>query len=486
MSISIVNNWKSVYRTKRPELPYLLPPVAVVVCTYKEPVEIVKRTIKSLLRLTYGGKVAIILSNDAQDPEIRNNLTEMINEVTIEANKNNNDYSNRNLYLFNTEAHGFAKAGNLNQVLKFLEKVHPEINLLLTQDADEKCHPDILEAIVGYFTNPMVSYVQTIKQSAVSQEDPFGNRDLMWYLRTAPSRDSVNSMFACGSGVMWKISALKSIGGFSTWNLVEDLTTSYKLLSAGWQGRYHYEALSKGLAPEDLPNYIKQRGTWALDHLRIFFWDNPFKKRTLSFRQKLQFIEPSLFYLNGFFNLILMLVTSLSLIFEIWPTTKDAATHAKYLIPSFLALEVYYLLLAESIPFRRERQFWVGLAPVFSLAAIKAYLYGPDRKPTYKVTRKENVYGNYFIMVLPQIMTLVIIGASLLRILIYTPLYSQFDWAAVFWGFYQASFFLQPIKVSIWKWDPKIKFDLFWGNEGRVSAREVLNIKNKIVRSFAG
>src|SRR3989344_2317238 len=118
-----------------------------------------------------------------------------------------------------------------------------------------------MQSLVGYFSeDPRTAYVQTIKQVKVSKGDPFGNHDVMWYGRTAASRDASGAMYACGSGVMWRISAVESMGGFSTWNMVEDLTTSYELLALGWRGKYHYEALSKGLAPEDLPNYFKQRG----------------------------------------------------------------------------------------------------------------------------------------------------------------------------------------------------------------------------------
>ena len=487
ISISIINNWKGVYRTKRPKLPDDPPPCAVVVPTLREPISVIRQTLKSLLNLTYPGKVVIILSNDDNRIGQKTRLLKLMEELSEYWRKkvsNSQKTYQRSLFLINTKPHKDAKAGNLNQSLKFLKMYHPEINLLLTQDADELVYPDILEATVGYFQNSLVAYVQTIKQSAVSKDDPFGNRDLMWYCRTAASRDSVNAMFACGSGVVWKISALKSIDGFSTWNLVEDLTTSYQLLSMGWQGRYHYEALSYGLAPEDLPNFIKQRGTWAIDHLRLFFWDNPLTKKDLTIFQRLQFLEPSLFYLNGFLNLTLVIVTSASLLWEVWPTRVDALTHAQYLIPSFLSLEIYYLLLAENIPFRRIRQFWVGLAPVFSIAAVRALIFGPNNKPPYIVTRKENIYGNYISLVLPQIITLSLILVSLVTILISTPLYSAFDWAAVFWGFYQASFFLQPIKVSWWNWAPMVTLQLTWGNFAAFVRQLLINNRYRFARSL--
>jgi cellulose synthase (UDP-forming) len=372
----------------------------------------------------------------------------------------NNCTAERRLYLRHSEPHEDAKAGNLNQTVTFLKKHASQVDLLLVQDADEVVYPDIVNAIVGYFSDPSVAYVQTIKQSKVSSGDPFGNRDLMWYAKTAASKDAVNSMYACGSGVIWRISAVNSIGGFSTWNIVEDLTTSYNLLAAGFKGHYHYEALSYGLAPEDLANFIKQRATWAVDTMRLFFWDNPIIKKGLTLDQRLQFLETPLFYLNGLSNLLLAFTTSLCLLFSVWPTTEDASTHALYLVPSFIAMELYFMLLAWNIPFRRTRQFWVGLSPVFAIACIKALMYGPNRKPSYVVTQKHNTYQNYISLVLPQIIVLGVIAVGLLKTLISTPLYSEFDWAAVFWGFFQASFLFQIIKVSVWNYIPTFQLSL--------------------------
>ncbi|MCS7092061.1 MAG: glycosyltransferase [Patescibacteria group bacterium] len=462
LSLSIYNHRKLTYRVNRPPIPQNPPPLAIVVPVYKEAKEIVKKTVKSLLHISYQGEIVILVSNDALDDEHKKSVIEAVKEIRSYWFEHCQKKSTalRRLYLRHSRPHRQAKAGNLNQCLQFLEKYAPHIDLLLVQDADEVAYPDIVKSIVGYFSDPEVAYVQTIKQSKVSSEDPFGNRDLMWYARTAVAKDSVNAMFSCGSGVIWRISALKKIGGFSTWNIVEDLTTSYNLLAAGFKGIYHYEALSYGLAPEDLANFIKQRGTWALDTMRIFFWDNPLVKKGLTLNQKLQFLETPIFYLNGLSNILLIFITSLCLFFSIWPTTASAQTHALYLLPSFIAMEAYFLLLAWNIPFNRIRQFWIGLAPCFVIASFKALIYGPNKKPAYVVTRKDNKYQNYINLVLPQIILLGIIGLGLIKTLISTPLYSEFDWATVFWGFFQASFMIQIIKVSMWNYTLDFNFSL--------------------------
>lgn len=461
---SIINHWSAKYRTQRPLLPDPAEKVAVIVPTYKEPAQIVQRTVKSMLHLRYPNEVIILLSNDDQSAGQKQRLTRVVRELAeYWTEEIDNDFKIQNpkkLFLRHSEPHGDAKAGNLNQCLNFLEEHFPEVDLVLTQDADEVCYPEMFQATAGYFERKDIAYVQTIKQAKTASEDPFGNQDFLWYCRTAPSREADNAMFANGSGVVWRVSAVRSIGGFSTWNLVEDLTTSYDLLARGWQGRYHYEALSHGISPEDLANFIKQRATWAMDTMRLFFWDNPIKKKGLSLRQKLQFLETQLFYLNSFVTISLVIITSMSLIFEVWPTTEDALTHAKFMLPSFIFLEAYLLLLGGKIPFRRVRQFWVGLSPYFALSTLKALVYGPDSKPRYRVTKKEDEYGNYLNLVIPQIILVGLTVVSMLKVIVSTPLYSAFDWAAVFWGFYQASFYVQIIKVSWFGWYPKFEFDI--------------------------
>lgn len=462
-ALSIRNHWNTNFRTERPTLTKY-PPVAVIIPTYNEPVSILKKTIKSILRINYPGEVIILVSNDSkqelQREKIENILGELSDYWQNEGYTNARGYR-RELHLMHTLAHDGAKAGNLNQGVAFFRKYYPYIDFLLTQDADEVVMPDILLATMGYFVQkPNVAYVQTIKQARGSPGDPFGNNDALWYARTAVARDFDNAMFACGSGVIWRISALESVHGFSTWNLVEDLTTSYNLLAQEWEGRYHFEALSRGLAPEDLPNYLKQRGTWALDTLRIFFWDNPLTKNNLTLKQRLQFLELPLFYLNGIFMLLMIAITLISLLTKVWPTTASAATHAMFLMPGFISMELYYFLLSGIIPVKHIRQLQVSMSPVFAQAAVKALLFGKSRKPDYKVTQKENTYGNYTLLVVPQIAIVVLLTLGIINSIVGTPLYSRFDWAIVFWGLYQTTFYIKIVRLSWWKWSPEISWGL--------------------------
>jgi len=111
VNLSIINHWKIKYRLKRPPLPENHPAVAIVVPTYKEPVNIIRKTVKSLLGLSYPGETVIVVSNDDSDPRQKSDLEIMLKE-----------FSSDRLFLIHTNPHKEAKAGNLNQALSFLIK----------------------------------------------------------------------------------------------------------------------------------------------------------------------------------------------------------------------------------------------------------------------------------------------------------------------------------------------------------------------------
>ena len=112
------------------------------------------------------------------------------------------------------------------------------------------------------------------------------------------ARHAANAVFPCGSGLVWRRAALDDIGGFPTWNLVEDLQSGVEALRRGWNGAYVPIVGAVGQhAPEDLPNMYKQRGTWALDTMRLLVWGD---LSGLTWRQRLQFGELGLFYLQSF------------------------------------------------------------------------------------------------------------------------------------------------------------------------------------------
>ena len=206
MSLSFVNQMAPRNNKMAPPLPASLPYVAAVIPTYGEPVAILERTVVSLKALDYPReRPHIVISDDGHREEVRR-LAEAHGVA------------------YSPGAQRDAKAGNLNSALVYLEQAFPQATLVLTQDADELIHPQFLRKIVGYFSDAQIAFVQTPKEAFTPSGDPFGNRDRIFYDVLQPGRNGSGAAFSCGSGVLWRIGALCAIGGFSTWNIVEDMT----------------------------------------------------------------------------------------------------------------------------------------------------------------------------------------------------------------------------------------------------------------------
>ena len=163
-----------------------------------------------------------------------------------------------------------AKAGNLN-----FGFAHTDGELILVLDADQVADPRILHALAGYMRFLSVGFIQSRQSYLVPDGDPFFNLDRVFYEAVQLGYDDRDNAISCGSGVLYRRAALADIGGFASWNLVEDLTTSYELHSHGWKSFYYAHAVSIGLAPSEIWGVYRQRGQWTLDTMRLFFWDNP-------------------------------------------------------------------------------------------------------------------------------------------------------------------------------------------------------------------
>jgi len=368
-----------------PPLPQELPHVAVIIPTYGEPVDIVANTIAAVSELDYpADHLYVIVADDGRN--------EAIHQAAVRHGVN---------YLEGPRQD--AKAGNLNAALAYIDKHYPQAALVITQDADEILDASFLQKTVGYFTDEKIAFVQTPKEAIVPPNDPFGNRDRIFYDTLQPGRNGANAAFSCGSSVVWRIAAVQSIGGFATWNLVEDLTTSYFLHNAGYKSEYHNEILSVGLAPDDIPGVLKQRGTWAVDTWRLFLFDNPLRKRGLGIRQRLQYLELCLFYMiSAFFTPLLIITPALSLATGIFLPIQGAA-----LFPWMGSILAYYLVLARGYTSHLLRmwQFWVGHAPTYFRAFFIA-IRSRSRKPAYQVTRKTRQSGFYGYLLWPQFLFL--------------------------------------------------------------------------------
>ncbi len=393
--ITVINHWTYSAPPPRPVKEGQEPEVAVIIPTFGESVEMVERTARSVLEQDYPlEKISLIVSDDGHRPSMRSMVEDLQKEVTgafiaYREPPFRGDPTRR----------GEAKAGNLNSALEMIDLFSPIPPYIETRDADDLvADPAFLRQVVGQLeANEQLAFVQTIKEASVSPGDPFGNQEPLFYRNAMLARNAANAVFPCGSGLVWRRAALEDIGGFPTWNLVEDLQSGVEALRRGWHGLYLPIVGAMGqIAPEDLPNTIKQRGTWAIDTMRMSFWG---QRRGLSLRQHVQFAELGFFYLSSFAILTFLVVPIISLITGLHPLVTDSATYLARLLPYAAAIELLLIALSDGLSYEelwRARQIWLGMTPVYIRATLSALLNGPHKKPSYRVTRKRHIHRWYW------------------------------------------------------------------------------------------
>lgn len=365
--------------------------VDIFITTCGEPLDIVAETVQAAVAINHSNK-QVYLSDDAANPELKT-LAEKIG-----------------VHYLSRQTPEDAKAGNLNFTL-----AHSSGKLILTLDADQIPEKEIVQRILGYFKYAYIGFVQTKQLFRVPEGDPFCNTDPIFYNVMQPGKDSDNAAFSCGSGVMYRREALESIGGFSTWNIVEDLHTSMRLHAKGWRSVYHNYPLSIGTAPMDIWSVYKQRQQWAADSLRIFLWNNPFRVKGLSLKQKFQYAHIGLVYLfAGFVMPFFFLIPLLSLFLGKTVIEANFWIYMIYRAPSFMLTAFTYKLAAYPNPYYQAINTWLGYFPAFMYGTGVALL-SRKSKPVYKVNRKiraRTSLASDIVAILPQFALIVLSVAA--------------------------------------------------------------------------
>jgi cellulose synthase (UDP-forming) len=432
MVLAVVNNWSRSVPEPR-FVPYGIEPVVgILIPTCGEPPDMVARTLQSVLTQRWPeSQFVVIVGDDAHNPDIAS----MVRGTAAQFPDAHVIYHEPPLGC-DPDRRGDAKAGNLNSCLDLL-KSEFNVEWVETRDADDALGSrGFLRMCLGQLmTDSDLAFVQTIKTARVSRADPFDNNFVAFYRGNMFARHAANAVFPCGSGVVWRHSALDDIGGFPDWNLVEDLQSGVEAIRRGWRGCYlPIVGVCSQHAPEDIPNVYKQRGTWALDTMRLLLWAD---LRGLTARQLLHFAEPALYYMQCFGTVTLIYTTIATLLFHIHPLIASQTSYWLHLLPFVAALEFFLAMLVGGRSIRsamRMRVMLIGLFPVFTKACLLAVFYGPTRKPSYKVTRKEDVFSWYWRETLMQSACIVALSASIIYSVLYVPHHFTPDAGGIYWA----------------------------------------------------
>jgi len=255
------------------------PPVAIVVASYKEPLDVLEDTLTCFYNLTYPNKRIYFLDDTrydtpGEDParmaEYRASIDDLCRRIGVN--------------LFRRPWRG-AKAGMINDFLDFLAG-KPVAQASLTSfedrprdgeaetyvivfDADMNPLPDFVEPLVAFMEqHPRLAFIQTpqyysnFETNLVAKAS--GLQQAVFYEYICEGKSAQDAMFCCGTNVILRREALLDVGGFDESSVTEDFATSLRFHMNGWSSAYLNKVCAFGMGPEDLGGYFKQQFRWAL------------------------------------------------------------------------------------------------------------------------------------------------------------------------------------------------------------------------------
>ncbi|MBF0121306.1 MAG: glycosyltransferase [Desulfobacterales bacterium] len=434
------------------------PPVAIIVASYKEPLDVVEDTITCFYNLTYPNKNLYFLDDTRYD------ISWDTPEKMATYKKNVEDLCERiGVNLFRRKWHG-AKAGMINDFIDFVEgkekeefvfypyqekKRKEKEKYLIVFDADMNPFPDFVEPLVSIMeTNPNIAFVQTPQYYSNFEFNRVaraaGLQQAVFYEYICEGKSQKDAMFCCGTNVIFRIDALVDVGGFDESSVTEDFATSLKFHTKGWSSGYLNKVCAFGMGPEDLGGYFKQQFRWALGTVGLFrditkeFFKNPLK---LKFSKWWEYFLSGTHYFVGWVFVMMAYCPMLYLYFKIPSYFSRPELYfiffAPYIILSFVMF--FSTLLQRHYSFSDLLQGILLNAisfPIYMKASGFAML---GIRGTFDITPKGQSKALPLTSLLPQIITAILsFGAVVIGILrIY---YERYPIAAIaantFWCFY--------------------------------------------------
>lgn len=329
-----------------------------------------------------------------------------------------------------------AKAGNINNALR---QATGELCVIL--DPDHVPATSFLDAVVPYFEDEQVGYVQVVQaygnqaQSLVARGA--AEQTYHFYGPLMMGMNAFGTVQAIGANCTFRRAALDAIGGHAA-GLTEDMHTAMRLHAAGWKSAYVPQVLSKGLVPSSLAAFYSQQLKWSRGAFDLLFRVYPKLFRQFNWVQRLHYLLLPLYFLSGVIAFIDLTLPVLSLGLSEFPwvvSLRDLAIHVAPLLGMGLLIRAY-------------AQRWLrapdegGLHLVGGLLCLGAWwVYATGfvyailgvRVP-YLPTPKEGRWSNEWLIIVPNLLLALVLLAACKygRVVAYGPYTNTMVGLAVF------------------------------------------------------
>lgn len=291
--------------------------VAVLLPVYNEPADIIERTLKHTQKLRWPGTVTTYLLDDSTQEESKQEVDALAKKYGVAVVRRE-------------DREGY-KAGNINHAIR--EEINQEYFVIL--DADQAPQPELLEETMDHFSREDVGYVQTpqhfVAENSLLERAAKVGANIFYHAQCrAKARD--DALPFCGTNVIVRTQAFRSINGFSYYTSTEDLEVGLRLNERGWTGAYVAQVLVHGYTPPDFAAYQSQQYRWANGNLAVLR-ESLLKilGGRFTLRQQIHTLFTLGWWLIGLVSLVYVIVPLLSL----W---LGAGTHHTWLPTTLLVL----------------------------------------------------------------------------------------------------------------------------------------------------
>lgn len=337
-------------------------------------------------------------------------------------------------YIHRTDRTGY-KAGALNHALKIIPEEYVTVI-----DIDQMPAPDFVRETVELLdNNPDVAFVQ-VPQFYVNTDSGMlaemaEAQQFIFYEILTEGKSVLGSLFSCGTNVIYRKSALKSVGYFDENNLVEDIATSVNLISNGYRGLYYNKKLVFGRAPVTMEGYVNQQWRWSAGSLALMprIFKNIIFKRKYGLKMKLDWLATSTWYLFGWFYLIFLLAPILDVL-GVRMLVMNPYIYILAWMPYTIILMFTFVMthIDKHAPLRYVLYNMSANLVLFPLSISVSLSVLMKRKKPFTTARTGGRLPLYKFS--PQITMMVLIGIAS-SILIYRG--GFYNYITAFWGFFQ-------------------------------------------------
>ncbi len=357
------------------------PPVAILVPARNEPRDVLERTFLTINNINYKNKKVYFL-DDSVNEKHQSEAAEIARD--------------QDLTLFRRDKpwHG-AKAGIVNDCLAQLTEKY-----IVVFDADQNPMPDFLSALVPMMeADEKLAFIQTpqfytnIEKNRVARAAML--QQAVFYEYICEGKGVSDSMFCCGTNVIFRASALKGVGGMDESSVTEDFATSLKFHTQGYRSLYSNRVHAFGMGPEDLSAYFKQQFRWAMGTIGVLrkvllkFLTRPF---SLKMTQWIEYFLSSTYYFTGIAFFVLMICPMIFIFFKVPSFFASPAVYFMAFLPYIiLSMSIFYFALRKRHYKPRDLISGQLLGAMTFLVYVKAAVAGLlDIKLPFGVTPKKS------------------------------------------------------------------------------------------------